>query len=244
MYPRLYMQSFQFATYDRKREKVTFESRLSCGKRRVFPLTKNQFFGLNDAILLMETKDNDCGYYPLGDNVWMHYHYSDVCLYKNMKDTGGRIYFNFASFWEYKMHTHRRLLSLVRLEGSDAAAETSSWRRKRYIKRGGRGGRCERQANIASYKRPLSIVVQSSNQSPSLKRHRGEMRTTLSRATDNAVMSHPNKESAILPERYSANTRRWGDSFSSVSSTSKSLSTPETVQLFSPSDTIDAMESE
>ena len=174
----------------------------------------------------------------------MYFHFSNVSLYKNLKANGRRYYFNFASFPEYKMHTHRRLLSLVRLERSNAeaaaAVERSGWRRKR----GNRGGRSEREANIATYKRPLSIVVQPSDQSPVPKRHCGDEWTTLSRATNDAILCDPDEESAVFPQWQCPNPRRWSDSISSLSSVAQSVSTPETVQLFTTSNPCDAMESE
>ena len=99
MQPRLYMQSFQYASYNHGSERVTFETRHVCGRRFYFPLTKNQFLALNDAILLID-KENAYGHYPLGQNTWMHYNAFDASLYREMNN--GRVHFIFASFDEYK----------------------------------------------------------------------------------------------------------------------------------------------
>ena len=186
MQPRLYMQSFQYASYNHGSERVTFETRHVCGRRFYFPLTKNQFLALNDAILLID-KENAYGHYPLGQNTWMHYNAFDASLYREMNN--GRVHFIFASFDEYKSYTHRRLLSLVRLKDNATVGAASVARTKARAKRHGRQGRRRRSSSesvITNYKRPLSVAVQSSNRSPASKRPCREKREAVSRATDNA----------------------------------------------------------
>ena len=222
MQPRLYMQSFQYASYNHGSERVTFETRHACGRRFYFPLTKNQFLALNDAILLID-KENAYGHYPLGQNTWMHYNAFDASLYREMNN--GRVHFIFASFDEYKNCTHRRLLSLVRVKDNATVART-----KVRAKRNGRGrGRSSSSSESVStnHKRPLSVAVQSSNRSPASKRPCREKREAVSRATDNADVSYNDEESAIFPEWHYSNTRRRSDSISSLSSAKESVAAAE-----------------
>ena len=236
MHPRLYMQSFQFATFNPINGIVAFETRLACGRRYSFSLTINQFLALNDVLVLIESQRNAYGHYPLGQGLWMHYNFSDASLYKESKDFQRRIDFVFASFREYKKYAHKRLLSLVRKEEREAAAAAATT-----IASG--NGRGKAKGNVRSDKRPLSIVLQRKHQSPSPKRSCGEQRQALSRASNDGDMSYNDEESTIFPEWNNPNTRRWCKSFPSFSSPSKSLSTPENVQL-SLASSFDPMESE
>lgn len=228
MYPRLYMQSVQHVTCHPMTERITFETRLANGRRFHFLLNKNQFLNFNDAVTLIN-KDNSSGHFPLGQNTWFHYNAFDASFYKN-KHGHGRINFVFTSFDEYKNFTHDRLLSLVRLNDTPTVK-----------RRDGRGGKRDEEAKPTSHKRPLSGTVQLSDQSPTTKRARRKPRKTTSRAANDAIMSHDDEESPVLPERYHSNTRRWCDSVSSFSSTSKDLPSPTAVRLDSPysSDTMD-----
>lgn len=237
MHPRLYMQSFQYATYNAVHEKITFETRLAYGRRCYFSLSKNQFLALNDAIILID-EENAYGHYPLGQYTWMHYNAFDASLYRETKDAE-RIHFIFASFEEYKKYTHKRLLSLVRLKTTTVPTATRT-RQKLYNGR----GRHKSEIIAANCKRPLSAVLQSANQSPPPKRSRRGERETASRATNDVIMSHDDEEGPIFSKWHYSNTRRRSDSISPLSSISKGLSTPEKLHFFSPSDTIDAMESE
>ena len=253
MQPRLYMQSFQYASYNRGSEQVTFETRHACGRRFYFPLTKNQFLALNDAILLIDS-ENAYGHYPLGQNTWMHYNAFDASLYREMNN--GRVHFIFASFDEYKSYTHRRLLSLVRVKNNETAVAAASvartrTRTKARAKRNGRGRRrnSNSESVITNHKRPLSVAVQSSDRSPASKRTCREKREAVSRATDNADVSYNDEESAIFSEWHYSNTRRRRDSISPLSSTKESIRTLENDYrelscASPPSDSTVAMESE
>ena len=159
MYPRLYIHSIQYTTYNCTEEKVTFETRYACGRRCYFHLSKNQFLSFNDAILLID-RSNCYGHYPLGQRTWFHYNLTDASLYRHLKN-GDRIDFIFACFAEYKRYAHRRLLSLVRLKEEETAAAAKgakSWRKQRNGEGRGRGrGRSEKQLKIVSscHKRSL-----------------------------------------------------------------------------------------
>ena len=242
MQPRLYMQSFQFASYNHASERVTFETRHACGRRFYFPLTKNQFLALNDAILLID-RENAYGHYPLGQNTWMHYNAFDASLYKEMNNR--RVHFIFASFDEYKSYTHRRLLSLVRVKDNATVART-----KARAKRNGRGRSSGSSESVSTnHKRPLSVAVQSSDRSPASKRTCREKREAVSRATDNADVSYNDEESAIFSEWHYSNTRRRRDSISPLSFAKESVTTVENdyceLSCASPaSDSTVAMESE
>ena len=223
MQPRLYMQSFQYATYNRVSGRMTFETRHACGRRFYFSLTKNQFLALNDAIILIN-EENAYGHYPLGQNTWMHYNASDASLYRDLNnDDNSRVHFIFASFDEYMNYTHRRLLSLVRLKDNKTVAAAIAAR----ARRNGRGRRRNGTSVTTSYKRPLSVAVQPSNRSPASKRPCREKREAVSRATDNADVSYTNEESAIFPEWHYSNTRRRSDSISSLSSAKESVAAAE-----------------
>ena len=232
MHPRLYMQSFQFAMFNPTSGIVTFETRLACGRRYGFHLTINQFLALNDVLILIERQRNAYGHFPLGQGIWMHYNFSDASLYKESKHFQRRVNFVFASFEEYKRYTHKRLLSFVRKEEREAdrlAARSN--------------GRGKDKDNTRGDKRPLSVVVQPRHRSPPSKRSCWEEREAVRRTTDDGDMSNFDEESTILPEWDDSIARWWCKSFPSVSSSSKSLSTPENVQL-SLASSLDPMESE
>ena len=238
MYPRLYMQSFQYAMYNRTNQRITFETRYACGRRCEFTLSRNQFLALNDAIFLID-KENAYGHYPLGQRMWLHYNLFDASLYRETKNDG-RIYFIFASFAEYKRFTHRRLLSLVRLK-EEKTVVTNARRSLHNERNRGRGGRKSEVVSSIN-KRPLSNAMSETNRSPAAKRTCREERDAASRTTDDADLSYNDEASAIFPEWHHSNTRRWGDSISSLSSLSKTFSTTDSVQLFQPSNSTDEME--
>ena len=230
MYPRLYMQSIQSATYDYGNEEVTFESRLASGARFKFQLSKNQFLALNDAILLIDRGPSYAyGHYPLGQRIWFHYNFSDASLYRDERTN--RIYFNFACFHEYKAYTHRRLLSLVRLnEDGDG--------RVRVRRRG--GGEDENKST--SRKRAFPDEVQATNKPSTSKSCRWKERETTSRSSDDAELSPSKKESAIFPEWHYSNPRRGSDSISSLSSDAENFEHDEHVPVYAPSDSSYTME--
>ena len=236
MHPRLYMQSFQYATYNSNSGKVTFDTRHIRGRRFHFDLTKNQMFALDDAISLID-QGEAWGHFPLGYNTWLHYGRSGVSLYKESENR--RIYFHFSSFKEYKTATHRRLLSLIRLK--DQTVVTGRARRSNNGRH--QRGRGEAQIKSTSNKRPLSSEFQSSHRSSSPKRNRGGEWKAASRATNNAIMSHDVEESSVFSKWNGSNIGRRTDSISSLSSASKSVLSPEEVCLES-GNTLDIMESE
>ena len=236
MHPRLYMQSFQYATYNRAYEKVTFETRFASGRRNYFSLTKHQFLALNDVIYLID-KGKAHGHFPLGQRTWMHCNAFDASLYRDMKNCD-RIYFNFNSFAEYMKHTHQRLLSLVRSKEKKANGVTNV----KQLRKIGRGG--EAEVIATSCKRPLSVVLQPSDQSPTSKRSRREEWKSTSRSSDHADVSATSQESDLFPKWYYSNSRRRSDSTSSVLSTEENLGTPETIDMCSSGSRSDALESE
>lgn len=240
MQPRLYMQSFQYATYNAHCGKVTFETRHIGGRRFHFNLTKNQLFALDDAIQLID-RDKAWGHFPLGHNVWFHYSKSTVSLYKEKEN--GRVYFQFSSFKEYKTVTHRRLLSLIRLKGETTGRERRSTDARRHNNGRARGRQRGCEVKSTSYKRSLSSTVQPADRPLSAKRYRGEEWKTASRSSINADVSHDGEKSSIFPKWKCSNPRRRSDSFSSVSSISKSALSLDEVQL-EPCNTPDPMESE
>ena len=210
--PRLYMHTLQYATYNKVYETVTFVTRLANGRHFHFELTKNQFLALNDAILLID-RENAYGHYPLGRNTWIHYNAFDASLYK--EKTHERIYFNFASFHEYKKYTHRRLLLLIRLQGNvEAAADVRRRRRKRNARYGGDDSS---ENDVGGCQRPLSTTVQASNQSATTKRSRRGEGDPLCRSSNDADMSANEEESPIFSEWHYSNTRRRSDSISPLS---------------------------
>lgn len=239
MHPRLYMQSFQFATYNTTSDKVTFETRHISGRRFHFVLTKNQLLALDDSILLID-RGEAWGHFPLGNNAWFHYDNSAACLYKEHEN--GRAYFHFSSFREYKTVTHHRLLSLIRLKEQTPVArrERRSHNARRHI---GTRGRGESENKSTCNKRALSSVLKPSDRPSTSKRNRGGEREAASRPSNDVVMSHDDEKSSIFSKWKSSSPRRRSDSISSLSSVSKSVLSPEEVQLES-ANTLDSMESE
>ena len=233
MFPRLYMHSLQYVFFTSAPKEITFVTRHASGRRYNFVLTKNQFFALNDAILLIQ-RDNSYGHFPLGENVWIHYNAFDASLYKDPLGRE-RVYFTFACFEEYVKYTHRRILSLIRLNASTSATSMCSRRR-------GRGGRSilrgrrrvrkrgEAESSSSPNKRPSPTSVQSSNRSPTPKRTCGGTRQTVPRTTDHAVMSLGGHSGPILPKWHHSNSRRECDSVSLMSYTSQDLSPPPSIE--------------
>ena len=230
MHPRLYMQSFQYATYNVAQQTIKFETRRACGRRFYFILTKNQFLGLDDAIVLID-KDNSYGDFPLGKGAWFYYNGFNATLYRETEKFG-RVRFPFTSFEEYKSFTHPRLLSLIRLKDEEA---TRAQRRS--------VGRGRARGKSTNHKRPSSIVLRAENRSPPPKRARGGEGKTAPSSTDDVFVSHIDKESAVFSKWNCASSRRKCDSISSIPSSSKSISPPETVLLDSP-DSSFSMETE
>lgn len=244
MYPRLYMHSIQYVSYNSITEEVIFETRLAGGRRFQFVLIKHQFLALNEAIILIQ-KHNSDGHFPLGYNTWLHYNGYDGSLYRELNN-GGRVTFIFTSFDEYIAFTHARLLLVIR----STKNEKRTGRRKRNVQgriRGRGVGRFEGEEKSESesshHQRPLSVVLQPAHQSSTSKRARRSEREAASRSTDNAVMSNNGEESVVFPEWHSATSRRRSDSFTSAASVMEDISSPEIVRLHS-STSSDSMESE
>ena len=215
MLPRLYMHSVQYVFYDNHYEEVLFESRMACGRRFTFVLSRNQFLNLHDAISQIE-KFKYYGHFPLGQNTWLHYNAFDSCLYRESNEDR-RLYFTFISFTEYIKHTHPRLLSLVRHQKDELVA----------TRRRGSGddGRRQRAVKSTAHKRPLSTVSVPSHQSSEAKRSRGEECKATSRSTNDAVVSNIEEASAIL-SKWDRSSARWrSDSSSSESSAAEDMST-------------------
>ena len=251
MYPRLYMQSFQYVVYNCTKEIVTFETRYANGQLHYFNLTRTQFLNFHDAVLLIE-RDNSYGHYPLGRGTWLHYNAFDASLYRDARNEK-RIDFLFASFGEYMRYTHRRLFSLVRRKEpkTDGTRQQQQTRRRqqsngrRWRGRSTRGGgkQCEIISSIN--KRPLPTAIQSENRSPTAKRPCWEDSQIASWTSDNVELSDDDEASAVLPKWHHPITRRRRDTLSSASSLSKSASTTDASnvqQLFSPSNRIVEME--
>ena len=230
MHPRLYMHSLQYATYDQANDRITFKTRHANGHHSHFVLSRNQFLALNDAMILIEKEKCD-GNFPLGQYTWLHYNAFDASLYKETENCA-RIEFTFASFEEYKSCTHRRLLSLLRLN------DLATVEKKRRI-----DGRSRGRGKSTSYKRPSSVVLRAENQSSAAKRPRRGERTISSRTSNNGDMPNTDEESAIFPEWHHSTSRGRFDSPSPLSSPSKGLSSPEIVRLKPPSST-SSMETE
>lgn len=232
MPPRLYMHSFQYANYDYEKEEIRFETQYADGRRTYFLLTRNQFLSLNDAIDLID-KEKCRGHFPLGQHTWIHYNAFDASLYRETRQSG-RINFNFGCFEEYINFTHPRLLSIVRV--NDAAAATKANR--------GRLGRGRGRGKPANHKRPSSVVFRPKDQSPSPKRACRRKREAVPGSSNNALLSDNEEESAIFPEWHCSNTWRRSDSITSISSFSKSIPSPEIVQLNSTFSSSASMETE
>ena len=207
-----------------------------------FVLTINQFLSLNDAILLIQ-RDNSYGHFPLGENVWIHYNAFDASLYKDPVG-GERVHFVFACFEEYVKYTHRRVLSLVRLNAITSATSMRSRRRGRggrSILRGRRRLRECREvdstlSSSSSNKRSSPASVRSSNRSPTPKRACEGKRQALPRSSDDAIVPLGQHPGPIFPEWHHSNNRRECDTISVMSYSSQDLSTPSPQQHNAPSE--------
>ena len=224
MRPRLYLHAIQSVTISR--EKVVFTTRHGNGCCYYFILPKNQFLNFDDILTLTNSQNHISGHFPLGKNFWLHYA-EKVTLYIASKDN--RPYFTFQCFSEYKKFTHERILLLLRL--SDAAVG-----RQRVKRIGGRGGSRPVSSN---HQRSLPSVVQTVHQSPRAKRVRGEWES-VPRAADDVVMSNPEEEGAVLPERKNTNSR-WRIESSSTTTSEDGDPLPHEYVL-SDSDSINVVE--
>ena len=201
MHPRLYLHSLQSVTVDQQRGEIFFTTRHANGCFYYFPLSRNQFLSLNDIIILIDSHKHTSGHFPLGEHLWLHLS-EEVTLYYTTN--GGRPYFKFQSFTQYRKYAHERILSLLRL--SDAAV-------------GRRGGRKRNRSRPLSsnHQRTLPSIVQAATRSPAAKRTRGG-RESLPRSTNDALVSHSEEESVVLSQRDNTNSRWRIDSSSSSES--------------------------
>ena len=220
MYPRLYMESFQYAAFDSKTERVIFKTRHASGRHFHFTLSKEQFLAFDDAIAVIE-RSHCYGDYPLGQNTWLNYNESGVSLYKNVRDSG-RIKFYFSNFREYKRYTHSRLKSFVPLTRKES-------------------GRLRHYGNTyaASHKRPSSITMRQSDKSRATKRKCRRGRCITSRKTKDAELSSNEETCSVLSEWDYSNSR-CSDSISSESSDLTNITTPSSIRLLSSNDTVES----
>lgn len=231
MQPRLYLHSLQSATVNEKRTIVTFETRHVNGRRYYFDLTSHQFFALDDIFYILD-KHHTEGHFPLGRNMWFYFGEGGAKLYTATPND--QPYFKFQSFTQYKRFTHRRILSLLR--SRDDAVRT-----KNGSKSTATSG-VSKQHYSSGDKRPLSTIEQSFNRSGTSQQHHQDGEA-VSRPTNDVILPHPNKESAILSEWDNTTSRRGSDSSSSLSSVSEDLLYPEEEQTLAYMAT-DSMESE
>lgn len=218
MQPRLYLHSLQSATVNEKRSIITFETRHVNGCRYYFDLTRQQFFAFDDIFLFID-KHHAEGHFPLSHNMWFYFGEDGAKLYTTNLDD--QSYFKFHSFTQYKRFTHQRILSLLRARGENVTRRNGS---KSTATGGG-----SRRHYISGDKRPLSTIVQSFNQSGTSEQHHQDGEA-VSRATNDAILPHPSKKSAILSERDDTTSRWRTDSSSSLSTVSEDLLYPEEEQ--------------
>ena len=227
MHPRLYMQSFQYATFNSQSGCIAFVTRHASGRYFHFTLSKEQFLALDDAIALIEISVSlsDCyGHYPLGQNTWLHYSDSEVRLYKYTRDSD-RINFHFLNFREYKRYTHSRLKSFIRMK----------------CEKDGRVSRSCRYEDLSTttHQRPLSSTLRQTHRPGATKRHCWRKRRATSRKAINAKLPPDEETRSVLSERHSANSRRSG-SISSESSLCTNFSAPSSIRLVSSNDSVES----
>ena len=220
MRPRLYMQNIQYVTYNNSRHVAIFETRFISGRRLHFTLTHNQIMALDDIILLIE-KHQQNGHYPLGQQVWLHYTSNRVKLYHD-EDKTNHYSFIFEDFDKYKFFTHKRLLSLVRLNRqSNGRKARAAYNSRKYGEK------------FASHKRPLSSAMRFPPGSSAAEQSCRRTRSPLSRPANDAYMSDAEETSSIFSQRNNSNSRRRLDSSSSTTTDVENLCSPKAMQLFS-----------
>ena len=182
---------------DRHLKTVTFQSEHENGQTHFFSLSQYQFQALNDTMLLID-KCPMKGRFPLGQNMWLSYHYPCVAL---LRASNGGCY-TFPNFNYYKSHIHHRLVSFLR---RDANGKDDNRRRK-----GEDGARSKSESG--DRKSSIPNAEQSSNRlgTPSCEI---EGQQIFSRSTEDGVMLCDEGEasSAFLPERYDSAPRPEAD---------------------------------
>lgn len=218
------LHSVQRVRIDKLKKLLVFETECPNGTVYYFQMTTEQFFSFHDVLTCIDHYDKRT-HFPLGKKMWCHYSIQrGMILYYCQNNVP---YFKFENFHQYKYFTHRRLLSFLRRDGRRTAADDR------------RGG----EVSTANRKRPLSVVLQSSDQpttsTVSTKRGGEEDFETSPRSTDNAVVSPDKEASAILPKRHHPNPRRRNDSSDLSSVNHENLSSPEVIELYHSSESMD-----
>ena len=224
----LRLQNTQKVRLDKELETVIFQTKTLTGCVYYFPLTLNQFLALDDILAYISVHSTATGHYPLGQSIWLQYYYHGAILYDNMKD--GRPYFRFDDFHLYKNRLHRKLLSFLRHDNSDAGGERGvkirnqvAATRKRHILSEEDGT----DASEASHrKRPLSIVLQPKTASEKTECVTQKCNTLFS-SSNNADLPPSGQACSVFSKRNGAGTRRRSDSDIASSHTSLSASSPD-----------------
>ena len=220
------LHSVQRVRIDKLKKLLVFETECPNGTVYYFQMTTEQFLSFHDVLTCIDHYDKRT-HFPLGKKMWCHYSIQrGMILYYCQNNVP---YFKFENFHQYKYFTHRRLLSFLRHDGRRTAAAADD-------RRGG-------EVSTANRKRPLSVVLQSSDQpttsTVSTKRGGEENFETSPRSTDNAVVSPDKEASAILPKRHYPNPRRGNDSSDLSSVNHENLSSPEVIELYHSSESMD-----
>ena len=230
------LHSVQRVRIDKLKKLLVFETECPNGTVYYFQMTVEQFFSFHDVLTCIDHYDTRT-HFPIGKKMWCHYSSQrGMILYYCQKNVP---YFKFENFRQYKYFTHHRLLSFLRRDGRRAAVSECSNPNDRQKEGGGGGG----EVPTAHCKRPLSVVLQSSDQSTrsaTPTKQRGEEGLQASpRSTDDAVVSPDKEESAILPKRHHPNPRRGHDSSAFSPTDYENLSSPEVIKLYHSSDSMD-----
>ena len=221
------LHCIQRVRIDKLKKLLNFETECPNGTVYYFQMTVEQFFSFHDVLTSIEHYDRRT-HFPLGKKMWCHYSSQrGMILYYCQKNLP---YFKFENFQQYKYFTHQRLLSFLRRDDRPAVvSKCSSANEQR------KGGEGAGEVSIANRKRPLSVVLQSSNQptrSATPTKQRGEEGLQASpRSTDNAVVSPDKEKSAFLPKRHHPNPRWRNDSSAFSSVNHENLSSPEVIEL-------------
>ena len=221
----LRLQNTQKVRLDKEKRTVIFQTKTLTGCVYYFPLSVNQFLALDDILAYICMHPTATGYYPMGQNIWLHYYYQGAILYDNKKDA--RPYFKFDDFQLYKNRLHRKLLSFLRHDDGRRVTKTRHRlvaARKRVLE--GEEDDGNDTSKTPDRQRPLPSESQPKT---------GSQETEDNTTTCNTLPSSPNnvdlpvagQTCSVLPKRHSPNTRRWDDSDSASSHTSFSVASPD-----------------
>lgn len=224
-----HMHITQKVKVDKSTGCIIFQTRTMSGCVYYFPLTFNQFMAFNDVITLIRNLNHhhhqSKGHYPLGQNLWFYYHSHSASFYDNGKVT--RVYFRFHDFNLYLSHLHHKLLSFLRNE--DIGRATGGTRRKHLIANKSSDyddkGRVD---EISNCKRPLSIIVRPKTEFETSKEH-SEKWNSLSRSTNDAIMSSAGQTDTVLPKWNNTDSCRRYESKTATTHTRGDLPSPESV---------------